>query len=71
MYLDVRLISKFTQNINDQANFTTLNLLLHSDKTKKGPITSALDLRPFTDKSHIDADDHPHLVLLEKPLKLP
>ena len=27
MYLDVRLISKITQNINDQANYTTLNSL--------------------------------------------
>ena len=69
MYLDVRLISKITQNINNQADFTTLNSLLHNDNTTKGPISSALDLRAFADESHIDPDDHPHLVFLEKPLK--
>ena len=45
MYLDVSLISKITQNINDQADFTTLNSLQHNDITLKGPITSTLDLR--------------------------
>ena len=70
MYLDMRLISKSNQNINDQADYTTLNSLLHSDKTTKGPIVCALDTRPFADESHIDPDDHPHLVFLEKPLKL-
>ena len=40
-------------------------------KTQLGaPISSALDLRSFADESHIDPDDHPHLVFLEKPLKL-
>ena len=65
MHLDVRLISEFTQNINDKADFTISNSLLHSDNTTKGPVISALDLRPFADKSHVDADDHPHLVFLE------
>ena len=31
MYLDIRLISKATENINDQADYTTLNLLQHND----------------------------------------
>ena len=35
MYLDMRLISKSDQNIDDQADYTTLNLLLHSNKTTK------------------------------------
>ena len=71
MYLDIRLISKSTQNINDQADFTTLNSLLHNDTTPKGPIISALDLRSFADESHIDNDDYPCLVFLDKPLKIP
>ena len=71
MYLDIRLISKITQNINDQANFTTLNSLLHNKNKKSGPISSALDLRSFAEESHRDPDDHPHLVFLENPLKLP
>ena len=70
MYLDMRLISKTHQNIDDQADYMTLNSLLHSDKTTKGPIISALDTRPFADESHIDPEEHPHLVFLEKPLKL-
>ena len=71
MYLDVSLISKITQNINDQANFTTLNSLLHNENTNRGTISSALDLISFADESHIDPDDHSCLVFLEKPLKLP
>ena len=31
MYLDIRLISKSTENINDQADFTTLNSLQHNE----------------------------------------
>ena len=38
---------------------------------QKVPIISALDLRSFTDESHIDNDDHPCLVFLDKPLKIP
>ena len=59
MYLDVRLISKITQNINDQADYTTLNTLPHNENTDRGPISSALDLRSFADESHIYPDDHP------------
>ena len=58
MYLDMRLVSKSHQSIDDQAYYMTLNSLLHNDKTTKGPITSALDTRPFADESHIDPDDH-------------
>ena len=39
-------------------------------KTTKGPIISILDTRSFADESHMDPDDHPYLVFLEKPLKL-
>ena len=70
IYLDMRLISKITQNINDQADFTTLNSLLHNNTAPKGSIISALDLRSFADELHIDNDDHPCLVFLEKPLKM-
>ena len=35
MYLDIRLTSKSTENINDQADFTTLNSLQHNDTTLK------------------------------------
>ena len=66
----MRLISKSNQNIDEQADYTTLNLLFYSNKTTKGPIISALDTRPFADESHIDPDGHPCLVFLEKPLKL-
>ena len=71
IYLDVWLISKITQNINNQADFTTLNFLLHNENTNRGPISSAMDLRSFADEFHIDPDDHPHLAFLENPLKLP
>ena len=71
MYLDMRLVSKSFQDINDQVDYTTLNSLSHVDKTAKGPITSALDTRSFADESDIDPDDHPCFVFLEKPLKLP
>ena len=70
MYLHMRLISKTHQNINDQADYMTLNSLSHVNKTTKGPIISTLDTRSFADESHTDPDDHPHLVFLEKPLKL-
>ena len=70
MYLDIRLISKATENINDQADYTTLNLLQHNDNTIKGPILSALDSRSFADESHIHDDDHPHLVFLDTPSKI-
>ena len=71
MYLNMRLVSKTHQDINDQVDNMTLNSLSHVNKTTKGPIISALDTRSFADESHIDPDDHPHLVFLEKPLKLP
>ena len=57
MYLDMRLLSKSHQNIDDQADYMTLNSLLHSDETTNGPIISALDTRSFA-----EPDDHPHLL---------
>ena len=44
--------------------------LTNNETMFKGPIASALDLSPFTDESHIHNDDHPHLVFLDKPLKI-
>ena len=35
MYLDMRLVSKFNQDINDQADYTTLNSLSHDQMIKK------------------------------------
>ena len=49
----------------------TLNSLSYANKTTKGPIISALDTRSIADESHIDPDDYPCLVFLEKSLKLP
>ena len=65
MYLDMRLVSKSHQNIDGQADYTTLNSLSHVAKTTKGPIISTLDTRSFADESHIDPDDHLCLVFLE------
>ena len=65
----MRLVSKSHQGIDDQADYMTLSSLSHVDKTKNGPIISALDTRLFADESHIDPDDHPFLVFLEKHLK--
>ena len=50
MHLDMRLISKSHQNIDDQADYMTLNSLPHVNKTTKGPIISTLDVRSFADE---------------------
>ena len=71
MYLDIRLISKSTEHINDQADFTTLNSLQHNDITLKGSNNFHFRFKTFADESHIDNNDHPCLLFLDKPLKIP
>ena len=67
----MRPVSKTHQDIDDKADYMILNSLSHVNKITKDPITSTLDTRSFANESHIDPHDHPHLVFLEKTLKLP
>ena len=77
IYLDIWLIGKENLNINDQAIYSGMTNLSHTQYNKHGPLQSAIDERALVDKSHITPDDHPWLVfldkslLIEKPFKIP
>lgn len=59
MYLDLQLIGKESEHINDHAIYLGVTNLLHTQCNKHGPLQSAIDEKAFTDESHIAPDDHP------------
>ena len=68
MYLDIWLIGKENEHINDQAIYSGMTNLSHAQYNKHRPLQSATDERAFVDESHITTDDHPQLVFLDKPM---
>ena len=70
MYLNVKLINKGHKSVNGQSDITTIDALNHLENKQKGPLQSAIDNRSLADESHIEADDHPCLVFLDKPIDM-
>ena len=59
MYLDIQMIGNENEHINNQAIYSGVTNLSHSQYNNYGPLQSAIDERAFADESHITPDDHP------------
>ena len=70
MYLDIRLLGKEHEHINDQAIYSRVTNLSHFSCNKHDSLQSAIKERAFADESHIAPDDHPWLVFLDKPMPI-
>ena len=71
MYLDIRLIGKENEHINNQVIYSGVTNLSHFQYNKHEPLQSAIDERAFADESHIALLLHFFSPQLHCQVKLP